>query len=81
MKIKLKKGDKCPICELSIKKPNAWVRFHIKYSPPIEILACKYCNYAEWAFRNKKIVGHKSVYHKKRVNRLIFFFNRFNIKL
>jgi len=45
----------CPICRLKIKKPNKWVRFHIRYGKhPIVILACKYCNYIEWQLRTKK---------------------------
>jgi len=45
----------CPVCEIKILPPNSWVRFHVKYAPPIEIFACKYCNYVEFCLRTGKI--------------------------
>lgn len=29
-----------------------WVRYHVRYTPPIVVLACKYCNFTEWGLRN-----------------------------
>jgi len=34
---------------------NYWVVYHIRYNPPLVIVACRYCNYTEWAIRNDKI--------------------------
>jgi len=43
----------CPICSARVTKKNPLVVYHIRYSPPLVILACKYCNYTEWALRKK----------------------------
>lgn len=51
----LKSGiQKCPICLQKIKKPNVWVRYHIRYSPPLVVLACRYCNGTERALRRRQ---------------------------
>lgn len=42
---------KCPICLLPIKKPNKWVRYHVRYNPPLVILACSFCNGTEMRIR------------------------------
>jgi len=55
IKIRRKKGDICPVCQKIMWGKNYWVIYHIRYSPPIVILACRYCNYTEWAVRNDKI--------------------------
>lgn len=75
-----KKSNFCPICHKKITKPNTWVRFHIRYNPVIEIYACKYCNFAEWALRNKIDLS----YNKETVKRIPFVINyqkKFNISL
>lgn len=62
MRITLKKGDKCPICRYIIRKPNCWVRFHVKYNPPIVILACKYCNFAEFGLRTGEYLTPRALH-------------------
>jgi len=47
-----KKSDHvCPVCGEKVLPPNEWVRFHIRYEPPLVVLACSYCNFAEYIFR------------------------------
>jgi len=77
MIVKLKKGDKCPICDYKILAPNCWVRFHVKYDPPIVILACKYCNYVEYCRRN----GYKYPMNYGRNSKLISYMSKFSIDL
>jgi len=79
MKIPLNKGDICPICIKKIVKPNTWVRFHIKYKPEMQILACKYCNYTEFCLRTG-IKGSKAL-SKIRVNRVLFYLKKFDIEI
>jgi len=67
IKIKRKKGDVCPICEKNMWGNNFWVRYHVRYNPPIQILACRYCNYTEWAIRNNK----KTTFRKENPTRTI----------
>jgi len=43
---------KCTICRFPVHLPNRLVRYHIKYDPPLVILACSYCNYVEFSLRN-----------------------------
>lgn len=79
MKI-LPKGGICIICRKSIVKPNVWVRFHIRYKPKeICIIACKYCNFAEFALRTSNFdgVGRQT---KKRIPLVIKFFRKFDIQ-
>lgn len=57
LRIKTKKGDICPICRRQIISPNMWVRYHIKYTPEMVILACKYCNLIEKQLRNGEPVA------------------------
>jgi len=42
----------CPICGVKITKVNPLVRYHLRYKPPLVILACKFCNFTEFALRN-----------------------------
>jgi len=46
----------CPICLRPVRRPNMLLRYHVRYEPPIVILACRYCNYVEYLLRNKKSV-------------------------
>lgn len=46
-----KTTQKCPICQEKIVFPNCYVRYHVRYKPPIVILACKYCNATEYKIR------------------------------
>lgn len=50
------KYEQCVICLQKIRKPNVLLRFHVRYDPPIVILACKYCNFVEWQLRHYKRV-------------------------
>ena len=43
----------CPICQYRIIPPNTIEKFHIRYLPPLVILACKYCNQTEYDLRKK----------------------------
>jgi len=84
VKIKTKKGDKCPICTRLIIFPNVWVRFHVTYNPEIQLLACKYCNYVEYALRTGKPIPFvkENPYNKFRLTRalrVVQFMGRFNI--
>jgi len=48
-----KKRGKCPICLVPPRRPNRFVRYHVRYGKrPIVILACKFCNYVEYQLRN-----------------------------
>lgn len=76
LKIPLNKGDKCPICDKLIIKPNTWVKYHISYNPEMVILACKYCNYTEYCLRTGQ-KGGRSL-SKLRVARVIQLQGRFN---
>jgi hypothetical protein len=49
-----KENKKCPICKLPVVAPNRFVRFHIRYKPPLIIMACQYCNDTEHAIRWSK---------------------------
>lgn len=42
----------CPICRQKVVSPNKWVRYHVRYTPPIQVLACQFCNHAEFLMRN-----------------------------
>jgi hypothetical protein len=80
MKIKKSKGDKCPICQKNITGENCWIRYHIRYNPPLVILACKYCNFIEYALRtNTPIKGGSFNMH--RIKKVISFHSSFNFKL
>jgi len=68
-----KRGDTCPICDMALRLPNRWVRYHVSYEPEMVILACKYCNLVEQRLRTRLPVpsGLLSreikviIYHKK----------------
>jgi len=53
--IKTKKGEICPLCAMPMRNGNYLVRYHVRYSPPIEILACRFCNYTEYVLRTGKV--------------------------
>lgn len=67
----------CPICVAKIKKPNRWVRFHVRYSPPIEIMACSFCNFAEFKLRTGGIRYGWEV--ESRIPAIRNFFAKFGI--
>jgi len=83
MLVKYKKKAKtqksrCPICLLGVFSPNTWVKYHIRYDPPIVIMACKYCNYVEWAMRN----GHSlPARHEYRSRQIVALHQRMGVKL
>jgi len=84
MKIQTKKGDKCTICRRNIVPPNCWVRYHIKYSPEMVILACRHCNYIEKCLRTGIPVpfNRRSVYNFNRLSRaecVIDFMRKFDV--
>jgi len=74
----IKKGDICPICEMELKKPNYWVRYHVSYEPNLVILACRYCNYTEWALRNKVVVRLRCA-TPNRIYRVLNLHRKFDI--
>lgn len=79
MKIKTQKRDRCPICSRQIVRPNCWVRYHVRYgAKPIEILACRYCNFAEYALRTGNPVGGATF---GRLSSVIAFQKKFGIVL
>jgi len=80
LNIKTKKGDICPVCEQRIKKPNFWVRYHIAYQPNMCILACRYCNYTEYAIRTSKVDRIRCA-TPARVYRVLNYHRRYNIIL
>ena len=59
MLIKKGKNDICPVCQYKIRGHNYWVKYHVSYTPNLEILACRFCNYTEWAMRNGKVTRLK----------------------
>lgn len=75
--VKREKQDKCPICQIGLYGQNFWVRFHIRYEPPLVILACRFCNYTEWAIRNDKFV--RGINTQKRVNAVLRYMSKFEI--
>lgn len=77
--MKAKKGDICPICKNKILGKNVWVMYHIRYNPPLVILACKFCNFTEFCLRNG-IKGTNAL-TIKRVNKVINYQKKFNIKI
>lgn len=80
LKIPKNKGERCPICNFVIKKPNNWVKYHISYKPEMCVLACKYCNYVEYGLRTQKVdYRTKGAFSKKRVDRVIKYQKKFGI--
>jgi len=84
------KKNFCPICGRSIRAPNCWVRFHVRYGRrPIVILACKYCNWLEMILRTKSYAGAaafflRSPYAPQRWSRaemLLYYLKKFDIDL
>lgn len=77
--IKIQKGERCPICRLKMARPNAWVKFHIKYRPEMTILACKFCNFTEWALRNQIPLKSRAV--RSRIPAMVLYMKKFDIQL
>lgn len=73
------KTEKCVICGLTIVPPNSWLRYHIKYNPPIVIMACKYCNYTEFCIRNNRFLSKETKKRYKKV--LSYHLQKFNHKI
>lgn len=48
---KQQKIGSCPVCGLVPRGSNRFVRYHIRYSPPLVVLACSYCNMVERLLR------------------------------
>lgn len=61
------KKDFCPICGYKIVAPNVWVTYHIRYNPPLTILACKYCNYTEFLLRNEFKLTRRTKYRAYKI--------------
>ena len=75
-----KTQDKCPICQKTIIPPNTWLKYHVRYDPPIMLMACKYCNFIEFSLRtNKPIPPLMANMH--RINKVIALHSSFGIKL
>lgn len=43
----------CFVCGRNVNDHGGWVKYHISYTPPIWIWACKSCNYLEYLLRSK----------------------------
>ena len=76
----MQKYDVCPICKKKVQKPNTWVVYHVRYDPPITIIACKFCNFAEWALRNDVDIRYNR-FTNMRVPYVINLQKKFNINL
>jgi len=76
MKIQIQKNDVCPICSRKITKKNCWVRYHVSYSPQLVVLACKYCNFAEYGLRTGAYLTRRAVTREPFV---LAFKARFNL--
>lgn len=73
------KNEKCVICGLKIVPPNAWVKYHVRYDPPICVLACKYCNYTEFCLRNGRFLSKET---RKRYNKVLeYHLLKFNLNI
>jgi len=75
-----KRKGVCPICHKKVIRPNSWVRYHVRYNPVIEIYACKFCNFAEWALR-KNIPLNYNKWTASRVPFVLAYQKRFNQNL
>lgn len=74
-------GDICPICQNELHGRNFWVPYHIRYGTnPICILACRYCNYTEWALRNQKIDRLRCA-TPNRVNQILILHKKFGCEI
>lgn len=70
----------CPICQKSIVPPNEWVKYHIRYSPPLVIMGCKYCNFIEYQLRNN-LPFKRGYADMHRIKKVIGLHSSFGIKL
>jgi len=84
----LTKKEICPICNTKVRKPNEFVKYHLRYSPELTIMACKYCNFTEYALRNNKplppcgyAVKYKAYDQLTRASKIIRFHNKLGLKL
>jgi hypothetical protein len=68
----------CPICGYKITRSNALVVYHIRYDPPLVILACKYCNYTEMLLRNNKVIPRGLL---KRAEKVLSLNARLGVKI
>lgn len=80
------RDQKCPICRRKVVKPNVWVIYHIRYSPPLTLLACKYCNFVENCIRNGKPIpfNHRNPYRvnqRSRAEMVVAFHEKVGVKL
>ena len=79
--------NKCPICNAKITKKNPIVRYHIRYHPPLVILACKFCNYTEYNLRNNLPLSRCSLnnnihrYSINRAKKVLLFHNKLGLKI
>lgn len=79
MKIPRKKDDVCPICSKKVTKKNPWVRYHVRYEPPLVVMACKFCNYTEFCIRNNIPLRH--FLGTFRVHKVVAFHNKIGVQL
>jgi len=75
-----KQGKYCPICYKKIIPPNILLEYHIRYTPPLIIMACKWCNFAEYGLRNNLNLSYNKE-TVKRIPHVIKFQAKFGIKL
>ena len=68
----------CPICWIKPVAKNIWVIYHISYSPPQVIMACKYCNWIENRLRNNEVIPLNQFSRSKLIKK---YHLKFNIKL
>jgi len=76
----IKKKEICPICHKKVTPPNSWVRFHVRYNPVIEIMACKFCNFAEYCLRKNLKLGYNG-FTASRMPLVIAYQKKFDITL
>jgi len=69
----------CPICRRPPKFPNRFVRYHVRYGEyPIVILACKYCNFAEYGLRTGEFLTKQARF---RIPAVLSYQRKFGIEL
>lgn len=78
----------CPICGCSITKKNPLVVYHIRYHPPLVILACKYCNYTEYSLRKSYPLPRCAIYTNRykinsvpRAKKVILYHDKLGLKI
>jgi len=85
---KNEKRGKCPICSSKTTAKNPLVVYHIRYNPPLVILACKFCNFTEYALRNNYPLPRCAIQINKykiesipRAKKVILYHNKLGIKI